>query len=63
MVITPVPAGRCKEIEKKIGKQKIEKTPSQIHGVNVCIGTLLWFPKPTGFQDSEPGVALVGSAQ
>jgi hypothetical protein len=46
-----------------MGKQKQTKIRSQIHGFNVCIGTLLWFPKPTGFQDSEPGVALVGSAQ
>jgi hypothetical protein len=29
-----------------------------IHGVDVCMRCLLWFSKPTGFQDSEPGVGF-----
>jgi len=48
MVIAPIPRGKLKKWKKK--------TCWVIHGVGVCMRGLLWFPKLTGFQDSEPGV-------
>ena len=36
----------------------MEKTGCRFHGVDVCMRCLLWFSKPTGFQDSEPGVGF-----
>jgi hypothetical protein len=40
-------------------KQKwMKKNSLVIHGVGVCMRGLQWFAKPTGFQDSEPGVGF-----
>ncbi len=44
-------------------EMKKKKVRRLIHGFGLRIGTLLWFSKLTGFQDSEPDVASVGSAQ
>ena len=50
MVIAPIPRGKLKtKMEEE--KLAVDFTVS----MSAC-AALLWFSKPTGFQDSEPGV-------
>jgi hypothetical protein len=58
MVSAPVP---WRDVKNE--KEEEKKTRVSVHGFGICMRLPPVVSKLTGFQDSEPVVALVGSAQ